>query len=157
MNPDVKNYLIHSYLYYVLDESIISDSEYDLLCKKLLSADINHPLISKENLIAGTGFNIKEYPQEIIDEAKELLENTPKSEPAAVRTYEQKPMVYNNSPIETYLLLGMYIDYGLAQQRNRQKEIQVELQSRWNAGIHHFEFQRYFRDHMVSPERFNLV
>ena len=69
----VGSYLLHSYLYYICDCSIISDSEYDLLCKDLLCAYElveNHEhahLCTKEALSAGTGHHIPEwdYPMRI--------------------------------------------------------------------------------------------
>jgi hypothetical protein len=66
----VGKYLVHSYLYYVMDSPLISDVEYDQLCKDLLSrlGEIgDHPhkhLISKEALEAGSGYHLKreDYP-----------------------------------------------------------------------------------------------
>lgn len=62
-------YLMTSYLYYVEDQSVISDKMFDNICRRLLSEwdTIDHPhknLVSKESLIAGTGFNITagQYP-----------------------------------------------------------------------------------------------
>lgn len=59
-------YAAHSYLYYVLDESIIDDSEYDSLCHWILENydwikpyDINNYL-DRDGLDAGTGYHIAE-------------------------------------------------------------------------------------------------
>jgi hypothetical protein len=57
-------YLYHSYRYYKLDDPVISDAEYDKLCKFLKAHwdDVKHPckgLITEEDLSAGTGFAIK--------------------------------------------------------------------------------------------------
>lgn len=65
-------------MYYKLNESIISDSEYDKLCKDLLAdwdnIDSNYKhLVSPSALLAGTGYSIDEYPNEIINEAKTRL------------------------------------------------------------------------------------
>jgi NAD-dependent DNA ligase len=72
-------YLVCSYAYYELDESLISDGDFDQLCKKLLEDfdDIkffsDHPhkhLLVRENLEAGTGFSVKDYPSRVISLAK---------------------------------------------------------------------------------------
>lgn len=62
-------YLIHSYLYYIEETPLISDTEYDRLCKKLLNSfdTLTHRhkhLVSKEALQAGTGYHLAEadYP-----------------------------------------------------------------------------------------------
>lgn len=157
MNEDVKAYLIHSYLYYKLNESVISDHEYDKLCIRLLDSGVEHPLISKEDLEAGTGYQISEYPPEIIEEANRLLKDT-----QATLILEQDAseapvkLEFSGNPAETYLLLGMYISYGHSKQKDKQAEIQEELLRRWNENIHRKEFLSYFKDHDVEPERFDL-
>lgn len=63
-------YLMASYLYYMLDRGTpFSDSEYDLLCRRLVKDydDITHKLkhlTNKELLIAGSGYTIQlhSYP-----------------------------------------------------------------------------------------------
>lgn len=79
-NNLVAKYLIHSYLYYILDDSIIPDQEYDMLCKELLENidTITHPhkyLIDVEALKAGSGFQIgrKDYPLIVQETAKMML------------------------------------------------------------------------------------
>ena len=67
INQCVSTYLMASYLYYHLHESVISDHEYDSLCKRLYKEydKITHPhayLFDKDDLKAGTGFAITEYP-----------------------------------------------------------------------------------------------
>ena len=62
----VPKYLIHSYLYYEQDTNLISDEEFNSICKKLLDNfdEIEHPhkyLLDKESLKANTEFTIK-YP-----------------------------------------------------------------------------------------------
>ena len=158
MNKDVKAYLIHSYLYYKLNEPVISDTEYDMLCKELLNSGVEHPLISKEDLAAGTGYSIAEYPSEIIKEAEKLLSSAqalPNTEVAA--SYKPKVFSFTCTPAETYLLLGMYVDYGYAKQRDAQKVIQAELRRRWSGNIHRSEFLSYFKDHNVGPHKFGLA
>lgn len=76
----IKQYLIHSYLYYILIESVIPDGEYDLLARGLLEDwdTIEHKykhLVRKTDLRCGTLFNLSEdkYPDEIKTEARLLL------------------------------------------------------------------------------------
>jgi len=73
----VPYYLMYSYLYYKKNESLISDNQYDNLCKDLLKNwdNINHihkHLISKESLEAGTGYDLK-YTSMIISAAEQFL------------------------------------------------------------------------------------
>ena len=78
-NPNmlVPYYLMHSYLYYVMNEPIISDIEYDELCKELKdkwdSVEHYHKhLIDKQSLGAGTGYQL-EYNKRIENGALALL------------------------------------------------------------------------------------
>lgn len=62
----VRDYLIHSYLYYEQDVSLITDHEFNAICQALLDNydNINHRhkhLISLDNLKANTGYDIQ-YP-----------------------------------------------------------------------------------------------
>ena len=73
----VPYYLMHSYLYYVMNEPIISDIEYDELCKELKdkwdSVEHYHKhLIDKQSLGAGTGYQL-EYNKRIEHGALALL------------------------------------------------------------------------------------
>ncbi len=73
----VPYYLMHSYLYYVMNEPIISDIEYDELCKELKDKwdSIEHyhkHLIDKQSLGAGTGYQL-EYNKRIENGALALL------------------------------------------------------------------------------------
>jgi hypothetical protein len=79
----VNVYLIASYLYYQLHESILSDIAFDTLCRELFKrhAEIQtHPklwhrhLITQDSLSAGTGFSLKPtaYPPLIADIAGEF-------------------------------------------------------------------------------------
>jgi|TARA_B110000285_G_C14521278_1_gene336663 hypothetical protein len=57
-------YLMSSYLYYKKDKSVLSDGDYDMLCKRLYKEwdNVKHPhkhLIDKESLLAGTGYQLK--------------------------------------------------------------------------------------------------
>tara|TARA_B100000925_G_C21877385_1_gene416902 strand:- start:423 stop:689 length:267 start_codon:yes stop_codon:yes gene_type:complete len=63
-NMMVPYYLMLSYLYYEKNISLIPDTEFDELCKKLLDKfdEIKHMhkhLINKSSLEAGTGFDLK--------------------------------------------------------------------------------------------------
>jgi NAD-dependent DNA ligase len=78
-NPNmlVPYYLMHSYLYYVMNEPIIEDTEYDEICRELKekwnSVEHYHKhLIDKQSLGAGTGYDIK-YNNRIAQAAMELL------------------------------------------------------------------------------------
>jgi hypothetical protein len=156
LSENTKLYLIHCYLYYVLNSPVVSDSEFDLLCKNLLEEDSDHPLISKEDLRAGTGYSIKEYPKEIIEQAEKLLKENqkllddilPEPEPEGKEGFDW---------ICTYLLLGLYIDYGYSKLRDKQELVQKEIQKRWDSNIDRGEFEKYFESHNEKPEKFKLV
>lgn len=56
-------YTIHSSLYYQYDNPVISDYDFDLICKRLLDnydniTDEWRVFITKDNLVAGTGYDI---------------------------------------------------------------------------------------------------
>ena len=83
-NPNmlVPYYLMHSYLYYIEDSPIVSDGEFDHICKMLLEKwdKIKHfhkHLINKDDLIAGTGYALK-YPERVKNAAKHLLKERKK-------------------------------------------------------------------------------
>lgn len=76
----IGEYLLHSYLYYILDQPVIPDEEYDKICKDLYEKwdEINHlhkHLVSKDDLKAGTGYSltIYDYPKNVKTFADELL------------------------------------------------------------------------------------
>ena len=76
-NMLVPYYLMYSYLYYKENESLVDDTEYDQICKDILTEwnSIEHfhkHLVSKDALTAGTGYDIV-YPQRVINAAKALL------------------------------------------------------------------------------------
>ena len=123
----------------------------------MLESGIEDPLISKEDLQAGTGYSITSYPQEVIDEAEERLKNhKPPSKPAEVPDEKPFELKLTGHPMETWLLLGMYIDYGYSKQRDVQAIIQEEIARRWEVGMHLSEFRKYFKDWGLGPERFGL-
>ncbi|PEM08539.1 DNA ligase LigA-related protein [Bacillus wiedmannii] len=77
-------FLLHSFLYYKLDESIIGDSQYDRLCKDMIAAMKEVPfdplghvgpydaLCCRAGEI-GSGYYIKDYPIEIQTTALRVL------------------------------------------------------------------------------------
>jgi NAD-dependent DNA ligase len=71
-------YLITAYAYYMLDESLIEDAEFDAMSKKLLKYydTIEHRhkhLVTKENLAAGTLLlSEEEYPTIVKEVAIQL-------------------------------------------------------------------------------------
>ena len=73
----VPYYLMHSYLYYVMNEPIVDDMEYDEICRELKekwdSVEHYHKhLIDKESLGAGTGYQLQ-YNKRIEHGALALL------------------------------------------------------------------------------------
>ena len=78
----IRQFLVHSFLYYQLDESIISDRHYDQICAdvaKLISdnSDKNsfpfHDLVKSSLTEDAFGFFINKYPAEIISASLHLL------------------------------------------------------------------------------------
>lgn len=79
-NNLVARYLIYSYQYYILNDNLVSDAEYDVICKTLLEnfGALTHPhtyLLDTEALSAGSCFHLKEsdYPLIVKETAKMLL------------------------------------------------------------------------------------
>lgn len=79
-NPNmlIPYYLMFSYLYYVKNISLIEDTEFDQMCKTLLEkldglTHMHKHLVKKENLTAGTGYDIV-YTNMIKDSAMLLSE-----------------------------------------------------------------------------------
>lgn len=71
----VPYFCMSSYLYYKKDKQVLSDGDYDLLCKRLLDnwKDVKHPhkfLIKKNDLKAGTGYAIRMYTMMIMSAAE---------------------------------------------------------------------------------------
>ena len=78
----IRQYLVHSFLYYQLDESIISDSHYDEICAEVLQLMETHTgsslmpyqeLVKKSLSEDASGFSLRKYPVEIISSALHLL------------------------------------------------------------------------------------
>ena len=81
----IRQYLVHSFLYYQLDVSIISDRNYDQLCAdlaKLISNNPNKNCSPFQDLVKSSldenssGFSITNYPPEIVSAALHLLYQT---------------------------------------------------------------------------------
>ena len=81
----IRQYLVHSFLYYQLDESIISDRHYDHICvdvAKLISDNSAkkflpyHDLVKSSLTENASGFLISKYPPEIVSSALHLLYQT---------------------------------------------------------------------------------
>ena len=79
-NPNmlIPYYLMLSYLYYEKNITLIDDTEFDQMCKTLLEkldglTHMHKHLVKKENLTAGTGYDIK-YTNLIKDSALKLKE-----------------------------------------------------------------------------------
>ena len=82
LNRIIRQFLVHSYLYYRLDESLISDQQYDEIAQKLRKSltpsETNANLTFKEHLgsiisAEASGYFIRHYPAEIISSALHLL------------------------------------------------------------------------------------
>lgn len=79
INRKISYYLIFSYLYYEQNEGLITDAQYDELCKDLyenynLVKSSDHPnkdLVDKFNLECGSGFGIQ-YTARIKSSAESL-------------------------------------------------------------------------------------
>ena len=76
----VRQFLVHSFLYYQLHDSVISDSKYDHLCQELQNLLQQYPDdVPFRNIVEQTlggeasGFSIKKYPPAIISAAFHLL------------------------------------------------------------------------------------
>ena len=90
LNQRARQFLVHSFLYYRLGESVVSDEFYDRITEELRrlrkknpKAEIPHGELIDAHLGAeASGFAIKEYPPEIISAAFKLLYavNSPRME-----------------------------------------------------------------------------
>lgn len=77
-----QQFLVHSYLYYILDDSLISDQMYDRICCELVQLQRQYPDIAAElpyhelcNQLdeSASGSYIRDYPREIVSKALYLL------------------------------------------------------------------------------------
>ena len=76
----VRQYLVHSFLYYQLGESIISDMQYDQICVEVetyLRTNSNsnslpyYDIITKSLAEDASGFSIRKYPEEIVSTTRD--------------------------------------------------------------------------------------
>lgn len=75
-------FLVHSFMYYVLNDSIISDEKYDSICRELAELQAEHSKLAAQLPYhdicsrldeSGSGFYIQDYPNEIMGTACRLL------------------------------------------------------------------------------------
>ena len=92
----IRQYLVHSFLYYQLDESIISDRHYDHICAdvaKLISDNSAktflpfHDLVKSNLTENASGFSIGKFPPEIVSTALHLLYQTSYIDSMAFETF----------------------------------------------------------------------
>ena len=78
----IRQYLLHSFLYYQLDESIIADRHFDEICVEVMQLMETHAgssllpyqeLVKKNLSEDASGFSVRKYPAEIISSALHLL------------------------------------------------------------------------------------
>jgi NAD-dependent DNA ligase len=73
--------VLASYLYYIRDESALSDEVFDKLCKLVIDKNIKHKLLSHlitdDRMRAGSLFDVKanQYPVFIVRDAETLIRN----------------------------------------------------------------------------------
>jgi hypothetical protein len=160
------SYLVHCYLYYIKNSPIIYDEQFDNICKSILDKwkDITHSykeLVSYDDLKAGTGYGIKEYPNEIVEDAEKRLKiflQDLQHEVDIAKEFVKKdaPFEFSHDPIETYLLCGMYIDFKYFKSEAKKKEVWTELKRRWDNNIDPETFTKYFEDHNISQKDLNI-
>ena len=100
INP-IGRYLVHSYIYYHLDGSIISDGKYDEMAKYILEHwnELEHPhkkLIDKSSLEAGTMLlREDEYPTIVKDTARMVKNGLIETEDSVTLPEEKKQLFSN--------------------------------------------------------------
>lgn len=93
----MQQFMVHSYIYYVLDDNIISDYQYDYLCRRLVELLDMHPEakelpyydICRQVGADASGSFIKEYPPQIITTAFRVLWLDKKENPHFQENFEQ--------------------------------------------------------------------
>ena len=92
----IRQYLVHSFLYYQLDESIISDRHYDNICAdvaNLISDNSANNFLPFLDLVKSSltenasGFSISKYPPEIVSAALHLLYQTNYNDSMSFETF----------------------------------------------------------------------
>jgi len=79
LHAAVSIYLMSCYLYYELNESVLTDHEFDAICRRLYNEfeNINHQhkhLLDKDSLRASTGYTLNDYPTIVKDAASRWLQ-----------------------------------------------------------------------------------
>ena len=81
LRQKLNQFLVHSFIYYQLDESLIRDTQYDEICRELRELlqthqeekipyrDVAEPVLGEE----ASGFSIRSYPPRIISTSLHLL------------------------------------------------------------------------------------
>jgi hypothetical protein len=76
----VRQFLVHSYLYYELNENVVDDHGYDSICTQLYELmqefpdmEVPHIELARELDKSGSGYYIEEYPPNIRTTALRLL------------------------------------------------------------------------------------
>ena len=78
-------YLMASFLYYRMNRSPLSDEKFDAVCGALLTEldNFEHPhkhLVTREDLMCGTGFAIRTYPRIVMQAAQIWWDEIERSE-----------------------------------------------------------------------------
>lgn len=78
-NRLISYYMMSSYLYYQRDKHVLTDPDYDTMCKRILAEwkNINHQhkrRVKRKALEAGTGYQIKNYPTIVMSAAERWYE-----------------------------------------------------------------------------------
>jgi len=73
-------YMVTSFLYYHMNRSMITDHDFDRLCKNLDEgfddfAHIHKHLVDRGQFVAGTGYAIKDYPLMVKGAAAHMLDH----------------------------------------------------------------------------------
>lgn len=153
---DITDYLVHCYLYYIKNTPIIEDTEFDLLCRKILDKwnNIWHKyknLLSIDDLKAGTGYSIKKYPEDIINDAKKRLEKEKLNQVYEINNDDD--ICFTN--VSTYFLIGLYRTFrhfskNSDKEKMKKEMAQEELKKRWKKNKE--EFEEYFNNYSITEK-----
>lgn len=94
-NQALRCWLVHCYLYYILDTSVIEDYEFDSLTERLIKEwdqidDPHKSLVTMDDLRAGSGFALS-YPLRVEMAAWQVLrDQQAKEKPAEKKTRKKK-------------------------------------------------------------------
>jgi len=166
-DQDLTDYLVHCYLYYELNTPVIYDYDFDKLCKDILAKwdTIIHKykdLVKVDDLKAGTGYSIKRYPKDIIEDAerrKKIFLQDLKEEVDSFSSVTIEEFKFTNTPMETYILCGAYRDYKhygrkFDSPKAKAKIVLEELKKRYEVETHKKEIEQYCKDRNVALELF---